>query len=429
MRRRAVKLLLTRLLLKPKYPQTYLLRFATSITGDKKLVDLNEDTLTGRFLIYFNDSKKSSELKCDGVDVIEKIKDNRYDLSELNCHVLINLIVLTTKSNNVKNKFDFIRVFGALDLELCKRLPNLQPHEVFEVLNAYMIVISNRITEHQFYQLAIEQLSSNVEHLPKSELVKFMFYVALQKKQKAAQSSLRRCLKCFGKEMINELTKEELCVICNSTFKTSTKIGNKLLLDKIRNYLNDNLAILKDPALFITLIKTIRHNKYQDDNLLSTIVCTIFFNKTLQFYSFTAMCHILALFADYLYYDANLLEHFTSKCLMELRDFDLNKGHAHVSGFIRDKDLKRFLWSLSSLGYDNLDVGVLKDLIVPKIVKRLEEGGLRDDPGSVVEMMLYLWMLGYQAVELVPYAFSPKSIAIISGKLWNIDNWSNVVIK
>lgn len=391
-----------------------------TLTGDKVIPLINnKDTLTGRILIYFNTSHEEiTKPKCDEINVLTKIKENKeYDLKQLDVENITNLLVLTQDRKYIDNRWDFVKVFNILDIECCHRLEKMEPNKILQILKIYMQIIPNRITEYQFYHLAVNKLNDMAESLSQSELVQFMFYAALPKKDKTAQAMIRKCIKCLNKIMINELTSEELCVICNSAFKTSTKITNKALLDKVCSYLNDNLSIMKDPAIFITLIKSLRHNRYQNDDLLSTIVCTVFFNNTLQYYSFGAMCHILALFADYLYYDKNLLEHFSEKCITELKNSVIKDSKTHMSQYIRQKDLHRFIWTLSMLGYNEIDTDVFKSVIVPKIQERILIGDFCDNPEMLVEILLYLWILNYQALELVPYVFSQKNLAVIAGNV------------
>lgn len=389
-----------------------------SLTGDK-IFPLNKDTLTGRILIYFNSSHEEiTKPKFDEINVLAKIKENKeYNLKQLDIENIINLFVLTQDRKYIDNRWDFVKVFNILDIECCRRLGKMEATKVLQILKIYMQIIPNRITEYQFYHLAVNQLSDMTENLSQSELVQFMFYAALPKKDRAAQAMIRKCIKCLNKSMINELTSEELSIICNSAFKTSTKINNKTLLDKIRSYLNDNLFIMKDPAIFITLIKSLRHNRYQNDDLLSTIVCTVFFNNTLRYYSFGAICHILALFADHLYYDENLLKHFSDKCIAELKNSVIKDSRTHMSEYIRQKDLHRFIWALSMLGYNEIDTDIFNSLIVPKIKERILIGEFCDNPEMLVEILLYLWILNYQALELVPYVFSQKNLAVITGNI------------
>lgn len=390
--------------------------YTRTAAGDK-IVDLNDETLTGRLLTYFNTKKANlNEFQNEEVNLLSKLKkDTTYNLQYCTTEQIRNLLLLANDPKVISKKWDFVKVFAALDLECSNRVENLQPQATLDFFKIYMQIIPNRIVDSTYYQTAIDKLSANVENLNKSELIEFIFFAGLRKKDKATQSILKSCLKQLKKEAVQELTCEELCIVCHATFKTSTKITNRHFLNKVRNYLNDNLNLLKDPAVFITLIKTIRHNLYQDENLLSTISCTIFFNKSMEYYTFTGMCHILALYADFLYYEEELLKHFFNKCIKELENSELMHRYTCLTKFIRDKDLKRFLWAFSTLGYDEFDVNAIQNTIIPKIIERILQGQLLKDPGSIVEIMLYLWIMNYQAIEFVPYIFTNETITQIRG--------------
>lgn len=383
------------------------------ITGEHTR-KLDETTLTGRILLYFdpNISDQMKRVNNDHVTIIHRIKkENDWNLAKKSTEEMRNLLLLSNSPKLVRSKLEFLRVFGKIDSEYCVRLGGMENKDIMDVLRLYMQIIPNRLIESRFYNAAVNTLENRLEEMTKTELLQFMFFVGLQKKTKGAKKMMH---KCMGKlsHFNEELNVEELCVICNSTFKTSTKIKNIKFLEKVKDFINENLHVLKDPAVFITLIKTVRHNQCQDDNLLSTISCTVFFNKTLQYYSFPAMCHILALYSDYMYYDENILKHFTTKCIEQLKQMEIADKRTYFTEHIRDKDLKRFLWSLSRLGY-NLDTDLIRTEVIPNIMERIQKADLLNDPPSMCDIVLYLWVMNYQAQELIPYALNQQNIDFI----------------
>lgn len=378
-------------------------------------VKLDQNTLTGRILYYFdpNVSKQAKNLKNEEVQILQHIKNGiAYNLQDKSTEEIRNLLLLTDDPHCVRNKYEFLKVFEKLDSECFFRVDKLEAKDILDILRIYMQVTPTKLIQFKFYEAAINKLRENIYALTKNELLQFMFFVGHQKKDKKAQSILRKCMQRVNEEFINILTVEELCVICNATFKTTTRISNKLFLNRVKDFINDNLCVLKDPAIFITFVKTLRQNQCQDDDLLSTISCAVFFNKTLQYYSFGTICHILALYADYMYYDENVLKHFTTQCIAELKKSHLTHRTTYFTQQIRDKDLKRLLWCLSRLGY-NLDANTIRAYIIPNIVERIQKGDLSKDRHSLVEIILYLWLMNYQAVELLPYALTQESVSFI----------------
>lgn len=377
---------------------------------------LDETTLTGRILLYFNPipiTDHTKKLKSEEVQILHQIKsDSNYNLENKSMEELRKLFLLSNGRDCVKNKFEFFKILDTLDTECYLRMGRLETKDIFDILRIYIHIAPTKLTQFKFYQAAIDKLSGQVDTLGKHELLQFMFFVGLQKKNKNSQKILRRCMQRVNAEFVETLTTEELCIICDATFKTATRICNRKFLDRVKDFINDNLCILKDPAMFITFVKTIRQNQCQDDNLLSTISCALFFNKTLQYYVFGGMCHILALYADYMYYDENVLKHFSIKCIEMLRNSVFSHRMDYFTKYVRDKDLKRFLWCLSRLGYD-LDENIIRNEIIPNIVERIQKGDLRKDPHLTVEIILYLWVMNYQAVELFPYVLTKENIELI----------------
>ncbi|EFA06997.2 hypothetical protein TcasGA2_TC009964 [Tribolium castaneum] len=305
-------------------------------------------------------------------------------------------------------------ILKELDVEYTLRLPELSIRDILQLLNVYMSVAQNQITEYKFYNKALNALNDSLPTLDKKELLQFIFYLGVRKKCLESQTMLRQCQKTMTNEFIDSLTSEELCIICISTFKTSTKIINKALLEKVKKYIDGNLSVLHDFPLFVTLVKTLRHNRCQDDNLLNTISYTIIFNKTYPLYTFPTICHIMALFADYFYYDKNLFKIITQQGLEQLNDCKFVSRNVYLAHQLRAKDIKRFLWVLSMFSDLKLvNRSVLKTLFIPKIIERIDGGEINRDVASLVDITLYLWMLNCHPHELVPYVFTKENVQVL----------------
>ncbi|KAG5868380.1 hypothetical protein JTB14_032225 [Gonioctena quinquepunctata] len=331
-------------------------------------------------------------------------------------NINVEQVVSTIKKfrvyQNIHGRNTSLNLLNELDDKCSRRVKHLETREILEILLAYMRTIPNRITEYKYYNSAVGELTNRLHMLSKTELINLIFYIGLGKKLVKPQL-LRNCINSFKETSIKCLTTEELCIICNATFKASTKIDNKVFLDKVVTHLEDNLSILQDPAFFVTLLKTIRHNRYQTENLLTTISCTIFFNKTHERYSFTALSHISALYSDYLHYDQNLLKLFTTRCISLLKEKEFISTNEYSPDIPRMKDIKRLLWCLSNLNFKNLNLTDIENVIVPNILKRIEAGELKNDSFSLIEIVLYLWMLNYRTYELMPYALSDENISFV----------------
>lgn len=395
--------------------------YARYIANDK-VVTLDSNTLTGRLLIYLKPKGDKSNLRTENINAHKLLYELKYknpDEPKIPNHSLMHLIRSLEDQNLIKNNRDFYKVLEKVDEECCSRQDSFETKDILNFLDAYMELVPHRVTELKFYKNAIDQLFSKVDQLEGKEYMKFIFYIALMKKNAKYQKILKESLSILKNEDIKRLSSEELCIIANSAFKTSTKITNKNILAKIRSYLNDNLMLLKDPALFVTLIKCLRHNRYCDEDLLATISCALFFNKAFKLYTFQTYSHLLALYSDNLYYDEKLLEFITDKCMEEIRCLQNGKNIE-----IRSKDLVRFLWGMS-----NLNSTFLKkedfDVIELVVLKFIESSQM--DLTAVIDVFWYLWMLNYKCQKLVPLLLDQRNSLDIS-KLSSNQLWQHAMI-
>nr|XP_023022506.1 uncharacterized protein LOC111510793 [Leptinotarsa decemlineata] len=364
-----------------------------TITGDK-IVDNQESTLTGRMLAYFNSENTTGQTR-----------------TEKNLRKVVSSIRSLGIRQNVPEREKYLKLLNTLDDECSEKIKKLESAQIFEILYEYMKVIPNRIIDYRFYNSAVSELVTRIDTLGRKEIVQLIFYIALKKKQ-ADHHLLRKCINSLG-DAIKSLSPEDLCVICNATYKTSTVINNHDFLNKVLSSLNDNLYIFQDPPLLITLIKTVRQNRYQTEDLLATVTCAIFFNKNIERYSFVALCHMLALYSDFLYFDENIVEVFTERCILLLKENKFTEMAKYTPDIPRMKDIKRLLWSLSNLNAKYLKESDIENVIVPNILSRMEAGELKNDRATLIEMVLYLWMLNYRAYELMPFALTEENIAFI----------------
>lgn len=400
-----------------KYVINYQLRSRNLSSNVDDLVS-SESRLTNRLLYYMNHNKNRivQQSDIDHAVILDLLKNNSLkDFQKYDTQKLLSAFNSLAEGHVIKNKVNILKLVNILDTECCQRISQLRNREVLNYLNLFMKFLPNTITESKFYKMALDQLI-NIRSLDQSDLVQVTFFIGLMKKRRNSSAMIKKCMNQFDENFIHNLTSEELCIICNAAFKTSTKITSKVFLNKILKYLNDNLNLLKDPAIFITLLKTVRHNRYQNDDLLSTISCAIFFNKTLQYYSFPAICHILALYSDYLYYDECLLNIFSARCLELLREASYKSKTTYLLEQPRLKDIKRLLWCWSNLNFRNFSKSDIEDVILPQIITRVEAGEGNHDMFSLIEISLYLWMLNYKAYDLIEFCFQKDNLQQIQGK-------------
>lgn len=389
--------------------------FHQNLTGDK-IVRLDENSLQPRILKYFGEC-----ITCDKTEFNDHsitLNDYRADnLSKVDNNKLAYLIFCLSRPE-LKRK-DFRICINNLDKECCIRLPKLTTPEIFNYLNNFMYYIPHIITRLTFYTKVIERMNFFIEHCSKIELLQLCFYVGLQKKSRESQIILRECLQKFNQKHLNNLNLNDLVILCNSAYKTSTKIESQRIIDKIVNTLYNNLSVFNDAAVCVTLIKSLRHNKYRSEELLATISHTIFFNNTIKYYNFTACTHILALYADTLHYDDNLFNLLSDKCVLCLSDTkSIKSRNEHFTKQIRVKDVARFLWSLSYIGYDNLSETIFSNYIEPLLDAYIGLGQLDKNIEHFIDSLLSMWIFGYQpSIKLFSTIITKNTVSVIHGKI------------
>lgn len=381
-----------------------------------KIIRLDETGLQPRILKYFRDST-NHEMKFDKDNNVVN-SDNWSKLNELSNSEICELILsLAEPVCKVKSKF-FKTYVKNLDKECCVRLPTLTNSEIFIFLHDFINVVPHLITQLQFYTKAMLKFSFLIEHCSKIELLQLCFYVALQKKTDESKKIVKECLTKINFKYLNNFSTDDLLVLCNSSYKTSTKIPHRKILDKVISTIYEDLSILNDTSLFITLIKTIRQNKCQNEEFLTTISNTIFFNKTIKYYNFTANTHILALYADALYYDNHLFKLILDVSTVFLRDTDvIISNNEYFARQVRVKDISRFIWALSYVNSEDLDHSIISTYIIPILQQYITLGDLEKNTEHYIDILLSLWIMGYMPdSKFFHNVISRNTVSLIYGE-------------
>ncbi|CAH0552133.1 unnamed protein product [Brassicogethes aeneus] len=385
-----------RILIPPKFINNVI---QCSISRSYVQYTVSEKTLTGRIISYLNPNKEESNV-ADSTKLLQTIQYNpQYILKDAKLQDLHKWIKLIPKKQNL---------FQLINKECTKRIHSMNNQEICNLLHSFVKVFPSQIAKTEFYNASMDILFQNVNSLGKNELVQLIFFAGLQKKTKRSQIILKGSLRCLD-PYLDELDVHQLCIICNSFFKTSTKLSPKVL-NLTKKFISNNLEVLKDPALFVAFIKVLRQNKDQTEELLTNISCAIFFNKTLQLYSFTAICHILALYSDFLYYDEKLFEHFVRLGLDQISNEPKKIKAYDNMDTVRNKDINRFIWSLANVNYQNLTQDHIETIIVKKIFQRIDKGDFLGSPDLLIEMLLSLWILNYRSYDMLSYVLTQTNI-------------------
>lgn len=335
-------------------------------------------------------------------------------IQEKNNEKLLKNIDLVNKINDLnalKGK-KLLNKINEIDRKCCERLPKLDKVEIFMILNSFATNTPYYVKNLKFFQELLNKIRSYVNKLSLTEVIQLCFYAGLLKKDIHSQQILRLSLKQFDNEnILNKLKLDDLIILINAAFKTSMQINQMNVLKEIKNRVYDRLEILNDEAFFVTIIKSCRHNLNYDEEFLLTIANTMFFNKTIETYNFTALAHILTLYADALYFDIILIDNLYKFCFDHLKKVKVKNIKLHYSKSLRVKDLSRFLWSLSYLGYENFKNDDYENIILPLINDFVELGTVENNIEDFVGITLSLWTLGFYPENILPEVLKEHLLA------------------
>lgn len=307
----------------------------------------------------------------------------------------------TIVSNIFMNKNNIISAkdLKNIDKELTSRFPTMGINERFNNIHGLMKYVPEKILNMQYYW-KVMQTSGN--QLTNDELLlQYIYYLSIQKYNKKVQQILKAIIRNFDENFIQKLTVEDFCIICLSAFKTSTYIHNERLLSKINEFVLNDKSIFKDEYIFVIIIKCMRHNRYYNTDLLKHIANNLY-TKNLNF-SFCVNSHVLALYGTASFYENNLLEIITNNCINELKQ----------NNPIRCKDVAKFVWGISFLGYEILDKNEFEKLITEHVKNNLKIYTKKSQ--ILIDVVLSLWMLGIKSEKLIN-EISSDVVKSIEGK-------------
>lgn len=342
--------------------------------------------------------------------------------------------------NNLQNQnkgTSFLLTLQEIDQECCRRLVqnDFTRSQILLVLNSFVATAPYYARSLKFYPQALKKVGFFIKILTIPEIVELCFYTGFLKKSDDSKRILGYALrKLNNKKILRALSLDDIVILVSAAFKTGTRIvQNDGINNEIKVRLCNELSILQDESYFIALVKSMRHNFNYDEEILSTLAYAMFFNKTIEKCNFTALAHIVTLYADALYFDSKLFENFTLFGLKHLRNFkDLNlKNHLpenfsqkdhfskkarlkdHFSKNLRLKDLSRFLFSLSYIGFENLkneDFALISDLVKSFVNLGFLENGIED----FLSILLSFAMLEHFDEQLIGAVLKEK--LIVKGK-------------
>lgn len=269
----------------------------------------------------------------------------------------------------------------------------LECRDILCLLNTLLkISSSNIVTSLKFYDSAILQLLKAAENglLSNHEKIQLLFFVSLLKEKGVKHMK-------FLKDYLpglEELPLIEKSIVAQSFYRLSLKLTKEESrnLEKIIEDECDKL--IHDQLLLVSFCKAIRISGPSNELILTNLSKAV--AKSYKFFNFSSLVHILCLYSDAFIFNEAMITKTVSHLIKMIANNNQNKT-------LRLKDIDRFLWSISHLGFvlSNQQKEVLKNYIEYRMEdykKNYIKHGMKDyktgeNLGDFVNSILSLHML------------------------------------
>lgn len=389
-------------------PATTVARFNLNLSGN-----LDGNSLQLRFLKYIGISNakdlntEKAKIRYSDFFPISDPKVLKQNISEVEVSDVPTLLNYLYTYNTRAPPNNVLSCINLIERETCAKIDIMAPKEIFNILFAYMYVIPAYTTQLKFYDQAMRRISNQLDDLSKEHLVQYSFYLGLSKHNNPEYTNvMRNILLILSDKYLNSLTQEELCIVTNAAFKMSVKINTIDLLNHISENLIEGLTHKKiDVPSLITLLKSLRISRYFNNDLLEII--SKYVNTEVKDLNATAISHILPYYADNYYMDEHCITLLVSQFLEKLTD-GKSETHMFESNNIRGKDLSRFLWALSYLGW-TMNPKTLENL-ENIILNKFNSGDYKNNIDELFNNALSFCILNYIPRRLLRIILESKFI-------------------
>lgn len=305
------------------------------------------------------------------------------------------------QKNNIPNIPVTINYLKKFDQNSCKKITSMTITEYFGYVHNLIKYVPTRAAQTNLFSFMMyENLKFNEMNF--TNKIQYLFYLSIQKKNSDTKKIINNCLIESQKDFISKLNLEDLCIVCLSAFKSSTVIQNPEIFHRIKFFFESEPQLYEDSQVLIILIKTLRHNKRYDTELMKIISKNI----NVSILAFPAKAHTLALYASILFYNPNVISNLIDACLHDLKVRQPD---------IRFKNISTFVWALGFLRYDisgNID---FQSIIIKEVMAASKMGRSMD--GEIVDVILSLLMIDCVSKELFGL-LDHSLISNVQGKCW-----------
>jgi hypothetical protein len=239
-------------------------------------------------------------------------------------------------------------------------------------------------------------LPSVLTQLTKEEMLKLIYLYSLF--TKVFNNDTKQCknldvlidhLSKNLKRFLTHYSLIELSILCESLFKLKITLDDASVSLIVEEVMKKQTKEEADNYSLVALSKLLRISHTFSENNIQSIANQVL-NK-IENFNFTELCHILALFANFTYYDTNLTDIMFKKGLVyleEAAESDLIE--------IRCKDVSRFWWSIACLNLPLQDLNYIINLVTSKISSQFYTY-----PHTLIDYFKSLILIGYYPLTLV----------------------------
>ncbi|XP_058805992.1 uncharacterized protein LOC131672637 [Phymastichus coffea] len=345
-------------------------------------------SLQYKILNYFqniDDARKVSEQCAVSAQLQKEINKNNFSQEKFQfIHQQINYL-----SNGCKIRQEIV---NEIDHKCLKLIDSLTYSEIFMLLSLLLKIFTyNTLTKTQFYETSMDILFQllECELLSHQEIIQLLFFISL-KKDKA--KSYIEYLKLFLPD-IKYMDLIEKCITAEAFYKSSVKL-NQSQCRVLEDLLSEkSQELISNSILLVPLCKVIRLSKPTSQLNLTNLSNVIL--SQIKPFNITTTVHILSLYAEALLNEPVVTARLIRDCMQTIAQNRRN---------LRLKDLDRFLWSISHLGFS---IERDEKLMLLKVIeKRLEELKNKENVGLLVNSLLSLHILECWSPKILENCFT-----------------------
>ncbi|XP_012250746.2 FAST kinase domain-containing protein 5, mitochondrial-like [Athalia rosae] len=358
------------------------------LTQDWRLASIPELKKSFREISYHVHEHQEDLYSNKYADILESLSSRCREFNDFElCHVMQSLMlwlaVVREQDTPISN------FYSALDNECKLRAPKWQTKKLLLILDHWYRL--RFMKESEFVTLAMLRLGQNVKALKAVELVQYMFYMSVDRINLANCRDLEMQLK----NIVNELTVEEVALVALGFFKSQTKIRDRELLRAIILKAIHHIESIDDISL-AAILKIARYSIGPKD---LSLLCKLFERIIPQIPRLSLQC----------------LTH-TALAAVNKRIFQEDLMNAISTRFYQDisslrlKDIRSLVFALSSFNYIPEKQPNIFDKIVEELSDSNRKKELKDHPQHLALCLHHLSMLNIHPKNLIEQVLDSESI-------------------